>query len=99
MHEKIFSLYQQRVARLAENNFADIYPESMYLDAECAVSTDPVPFQDRLKLHYHPIGEGEVWGRTWDSAWFHVTATVPETFAGRELCLRLNTGGELLLFD
>ncbi len=99
MDKKNFDIFKNRVKKLAENNFADIYPESMYLDAEYAVSTDPVPFADRLKLHYHPIGEGEVWGRTWESGWFHVTATVPESFAGKELCLRLNTDGELLLFD
>ena len=99
MDKNLFDIFRTRVAKLAENNFADIYPESVYLDAECAVSRDPVPFKDRLKLHYYPVGEGEVWGRAWESAWFHVSAVVPESFAGKEICLRLNTGGELLLFD
>ena len=99
MDKNLFGILKTRVEKLSENNFADIYPESVELCAECAVSKDPVPFKDRMKLHYHPVYEGEVWGRTWESAWFHVTATVPESFAGRELCLRLNTGGELLLFD
>ena len=99
MDKNIFGIFKSRVEKLSENNFADIYPESVGLEAECAVSRDPVPFKDRLKLHYQPVGEGEVWGHAWNSAWFHVTATVPESFAGRECCLRLNTGGELLLFD
>ena len=99
MDKNIFSIFKTRVEKLAENNFADIYPESVELNAECAVSREPVPFKDRLKLHYYSVGEGEVWGRAWESAWFHVTATVPESFAGKEICLRLNTGGELLLFD
>lgn len=99
MDKNIFGIFKTRVEKLSENNFADIYPESMALEAECAVSREPVPFKDRLKLHYQPVGEGEVWGHAWNSAWFHVSATVPESFAGRECCLRLNTGGELLLFD
>ena len=99
MDKNIFRILRDRVEKLAENNFADIYPESVDLYAECAVSRDPVPFKDRLKLHYFPIGEGEVWGRAWESAWFHVTAVVPKSFAGKEACLRLNTGGELLIFD
>ena len=99
MDKNIFRIFKDRVEKLAENNFADIYPESIPLEAECAVTREPVPFKDRLKLHYYPVGEGEGWGRTWESAWFHVSATVPKSFAGKEICLRLNTGGELMLFD
>ena len=99
MDKKLFQIFESRVKKLSENNFADIYPEWIALDAECAVSEEAVPFKDREKLSYHPVGEGMVWGQSWQSAWFHVTGTVPESFAGKELCLRLNTGGELLLFD
>ena len=99
MDKNVFKLFKERVENLSKNNFADIYPESVYLDAEYAVSKKPVPFKDRLELHYRPAGEGEVWGESWDSAWFHLTGTVPESFAGREICLRLNIGSELLLFD
>ena len=98
-NKNLFQIFRNRVEKLSENYFVDIYPAAVALDAECAVSRDPVPFRERLKLHYHPVYEGEVWGRTWESAWFHVTATVPEAFAGKELCLKLNTGSELLLFD
>ncbi|MBR4665749.1 MAG: alpha-mannosidase, partial [Lentisphaeria bacterium] len=48
---------------------------------------------------YKPVREGENWGEAWDSAWFHVTGTVPESFAGKELCLRLHVEGEILIFD
>ena len=99
MDKNLFGIFKTRVEKLVENSFADIYPESVGLRAECAVSRAPVPFKDRLKMHYSPVGEGDVWGRAWESAWFHVTAEVPKSFAGKEVCLRLNTGGELLLFD
>ena len=99
MDKNLFGIFKKRIDKLVENNFSDVYPAAIYLDAECAVSRDPVPFKDRLKLHYQPVGEGEVWGRSWESAWFHVSATVPDSFAGKEVCLRINTGGESLLFD
>ena len=99
MDKNIFRIFNDRVEKLAENNFADIYPESVELHAECAVTRDPVPFKDRLKLKYYAVGEGDVWGRAWESAWFHVTAVVPKSFAGKTLCLRLNTGSELMMFD
>ena len=98
MHENIFKLFKERVARLSANCIEEIYPESIVLQAEYACTENPVPFRDRLKLTYRPIREGEVWGKAWDSAWFHLTGTVPGSFAGKEICLRLNIGSEMLVY-
>ena len=99
MHEKIFKIFLDRVKALTAGRYREMYPESVELAAEYALSKEPVPFRDRLKLNYRPIREGEIWGEAWDNAWFHVAGTVPDSFAGKELCLRLNTGSELLIFD
>ena len=99
MHENMFKIFRNRVAVLSEKTYELIYPESIALKAEYARTAEPVPFRDRLKLKYRPVTEGEVWGKAWDSAWFHLTGVVPRTFAGKELCLRLRLGGEVLLFD
>ena len=99
MNEKIFKIFHDRVNVLTANHYPEIYPESVALAAEYALTKDPVPFRDRLKLEYKPVREGENWGEAWDSAWFHVTGTVPESFAGKELCLRLHVEGEILIFD
>ena len=99
MHEKIFNIFLNRVKALTAGRFQEIYPDSIELDAEYALTKEPVPFRDRLKLEYRPIREGDRWGEAWDSAWFHLTGTVPESFAGKELCLRLNTESEILIFD
>ena len=50
-NKNLFQIFRNRVEKLSENYFVDIYPEAVALDAECAVSRDPVPFKDRLKLH------------------------------------------------
>ena len=99
MHEKIFKIFLERVKALTAGRFQEIYPDSIELAAEYALTKEPVPFRDRLKLEYRPIREGDRWGEAWDSAWFHLTGTVPESFAGKELCLRLNTESEILIFD
>ena len=99
MHEKITTIYLNRLKALSTNHFPDMYPESVELKAEYALTKEPVPFRDRLKLEYKPVCEGEIWGEAWDSAWFHLTGTVPESFAGKELCLRLHVEGEILIFD
>ena len=99
MHEKIFKIFLDRMKALTAGRFQEIYPDSIELAAEYALTKEPVPFRDRLKLEYRPIREGDRWGDAWDSAWFHLTGTVPESFAGKELCLRLNTESEILVFD
>ena len=77
----------------------DMYTEYAPLEMQVAVTDEPVPWGGRLSLSYRPVGEGESWGRDWQSGWFHLTGRVPESWAGREGVLRLNLGGECLIFD
>ncbi len=99
MHERIFELYRHRLRRFYTTEFFKMYPESIPLEGMCAVTKEPVPFRDRLKLRYFPVKKGDVWGHEWDNGWFHFTVTVPKSFEGKELCLRINTGGESCIFD
>ena len=99
MHEKIFQIFLGRLKALSANHFSDIYPDSIELTAEYACTKEPIPFLNRLELEYQPVREGEIWGEAWNSAWFHLTGTVPDSFAGKILCLRLNVQGEVLTFD
>ncbi len=99
MHENIVKIFQARIANFIRTNTQYIYPEELRLTAEYARSAEPVRYQDRLSLNYLPAKEGMVWGGAWDSAWFHLTGTVPAKFEGYELCYRIHTGGESLVFD
>ena len=99
MHPKIISMYRQRLDEMKKHLNARLYPETIPLEAECGLSDDPVRYEDREKLQYRSIHQGEIWAHKWQSGWFHLSVTVPEKFAGRDLCLRINTSGEALLFD
>ena len=99
MHERIFKIFLDRLKALTADRFQDMYPDSIVLEAEYARTKEPVPFDERLKLEYKPVREGDAWGEAWESGWFHLTGTVPGSFAGKELCLRLNTESEILIFD
>lgn len=76
----------------------DVVGEAVPLQASVAVTAEPVVFAKRLDLPFHPIGEGENWGKTWDCAWFHVTGKLPADWKGA-VVLDLNFGGEACLFD
>ncbi len=99
MHENIFRIYQNRIEKFLEHIEPDIYPETVPLRATVATTSEPVSFQDKETLPFSHIKTGDVWGHEWESAWFHLSVTVPLHFEGKELCLRIHTGGESLLFD
>ena len=76
----------------------EILRDRTRLDAVCAVTSEPVPFADRLSLEYKPIAEGGHWGGLWDCGWFHLTGTVPAGWTG-PVVLDLDFGGEACVFD
>ena len=77
----------------------DLYGERVKLDLEVAVTPEPVPYAKRLELEYKPIKQGEVWGKKFDCAWFHMTGEVPASWKGKTVALQIETNGESLLFD
>lgn len=99
MHSKIIEMYKERYREFLILLKREIYPASVPLQAVFACTDEPVKFADRLKLDYKKITQGEVWGHEWQSAWFNFSVEVPGSFADKELCLRIHTGGEGLLFD
>jgi alpha-mannosidase len=71
----------------------------VFLEAQCARSADPVPFGERLGLRYTAAREGDHWGDVWDSAWFHLTGTVPDAWKGSRVVARLDFSGEGLVYS
>ena len=77
----------------------EIVAESEPLAAEFAATPEPIPYEDREKLPYRPIREGERWGGTWDCGWFRLRGKVPAAWKGAYVTLNLDFGGEALVFD
>ena len=99
MKEKLLK-YQLTRAELFRNRLYDAFlRDTCKLDAEYFWSKDPVPFKDRLALEARPIREGERFGKRWDNAWFHFTCALKPQWIGKPVWIRLNLGGEILLFD
>ncbi len=97
------SQFREQLSRLQyfyDRSQEDMYGEYAPVTLTVAVSAEPVPWAERLSLSPHrPVAEGEAWGKDWESGWFHVTGRIPEHWAGKEGVLRLNLGGECLIFD
>lgn len=100
MHREKFWLYAEHAESFRLRLLRDwVFPESVAFDAEYIHSIDPVPFAQRMNGERKKAEEGTVWGHAWESAWFHLTATIPDKWKGRAVVARINLGGEALVFD
>ena len=99
MEPNVIKMYQERFTEFLHVLKNDIYPESVPFQTKFSCTDHPVPWSERLDLEYKEIKKGEVWAKEWQSAWFNFSVEVPEEFADKELCLRVHTGSEALLFD
>ena len=99
MFQEEVNFYMNRMNVFYKRVRDQIYSSRMPLNCEYAMTKDPVAYKDRLSLNYKPIQRNEVWGKDWESAWFHVTGSVPAEYAGKELMFLMYIGGEGLIFD
>lgn len=98
MHEREILLYETRIAQFVERLPDSFYGQEILLHAEAALAEPPVPFSRLHDLTFRPIARGEKWGADWQTAWFHLTGTVPESWHGETVVARINLGGEGLVF-
>ena len=99
MHKEKIKLLERRIDTFYERLKKQIIIQSVPFKAEFYHTKLPCPFNERLKGKYIPIKEGEKWGDEWDSAWFHLTAQVPENWKNNNVIAHLDFGGEALVFD
>lgn len=85
--------FERFMDRLKGHLLGDTIP----LEVTFGWSKEPTPFEQRDSLSYKLINEGETWAAAWESAWFHMTGTVPAEWSGREIVAKLDVGGEGLV--
>ncbi len=88
----------RRIEQFYRRATAAIVKKAVTLEAAYAVASEPVKFIERTKLSYIPIKTGEIWGRTWESAWFRLVGTVPTDWNGKTVVAQLDLGGEGLVY-
>lgn len=97
MTESEVKLTLRRMEKFEQRVSSAIIRDSVLMKAEFRHCPEPVPFKERLNGTYQPITEGTVWGHTWESAWFHLTAEVPHHWAGLKVVANLEFNGEGLV--
>ncbi len=99
MFQREFDLYLNRANLFFSRLSNQYFYEQLPLRAEMRKSRTPIPIADRYNGEFRPVAEKEIWGGPWESAWFHIRASIPESWPGEPLALRIALGGEGLLLD
>lgn len=76
-----------------------IVVDSIPLPVRYGHSSKPTPFSHIDTLTFVDGKEGDLWGKTWESAWFEVKGEVPEEWDGAYVVLQAELGGEILVCD
>ena len=103
MHKREEDLYIRRAEKFLEKITGLWTEESVLFKAEFSRSDEPVPFSERMDRgrgdEWKSAKEGDSWGREWNSAWFHLTGTIPLEWKGSTVAAYLDFSGEALIFN
>ena len=98
MADNFEKLYITRISRFIDRISTMILSESVPFTMQFWNCGDAIPFAERLQGDYREITEGALWGKDWESAWFHLEGEVPAEWAGQKICAHLDFGGEGLIY-
>jgi len=82
MHDNS-ALVWARIARFVSERLTPaLYRESAPLAVDAwEVKDEPVPFAEAVGQQFEPVAIGTRWGAPWGTTWFHLTGTVPASWA------------------
>lgn len=93
-------LMMEKIRKASGEMSSGIYCEISRLNAEYALSPEPISFYEKNRLEYKKILLEETWSeQLWDCAWFHFTGEIPKGFSFQDLCLGIDIDGEGCIFD
>lgn len=92
-------IYRRRIEQFVERVQELRYRERSPLEATYTYDRrKPIPMDALERRKWKRISPGSRWGDLWGSAWFRLTGTVPESFAGQEVVALIDLGSEGCVF-
>ena len=99
MTKKIEKIFTERINKFQKRIYRQILMDTIMFDASYYSSKVQVQFNNRLEGNYISIKQGEVWGETWDNAWFHLKGCIPKSWKNKKVVAHLDLNGEGLIFS
>lgn len=92
-------LYVRRIDRTIERLNRIIIKETFPFEIRYHYCGAAKPCSELRPGDLKPIREGDLWGKQWEFAWFHLEATVPPGWKEEKVVACLDFGGEGLVHD
>lgn len=99
MFTEKLNIFQNKVKFFYNCLKRDYVKEAIDLEAEYCLSDEPVTFEEKNACRFKSVKPGDIWGRGWQCAWFHLTGEIPAKWDKKSVCIRINIDGEGLLFS
>lgn len=88
-------IHLERIRKFINRIKQDIYTDKHDLQAQfCYSQENPILPEDINKQTWNEVKKGDVWGRTWGSAWFRFSAIVSAELEAREIGAWLDLDSE-----
>lgn len=90
--------WDHRIKRWEEALWDSIYCPLGAVELEGHMTTLRLNFEQARAGNFKPMPAGTAWGSKWEYGWFKSRIAVPEQAAGKRLVVKLDTGGESLVW-
>ena len=79
-------IHLERIRKFINRLKQDVYTDKHELKAQfCYCQDKPIPYAEIDSQSWSDVKKGEVWGKTWGSAWFRFSAEVPIEMVDKEI--------------
>jgi len=99
MNKKDQEILIKRTERFQQLVATRIITDSVKMHCEYSMLKHGESFDSKSNLEFKGIHEGTEWGKKWESALFHLQTIIPENWENHHIALKLDFGGEGLVYD
>ncbi len=90
--------WEHRIQRWEDALWKSIYVPLETLELEGHASTLRLTYEQAAAGNFRPMPVGTEWGAKWEYGWFRTRIVTPPEAGGKRLVIRLETGGESLVW-
>lgn len=90
--------WENRIKRWERTLWEAIYLPMMEIPLEGFTTTLRLTYEQALQGNFTPMPAGTPWGAKWEYGWFRTRVVIPEALQGKRVVLRLEPGGESLVW-
>ena len=93
------TLFNKRLQHFLSRLDEEIYTASIPMEASYSVKSGEYEFSDLSIFDLKQIRAGQAWGKLWDTAFFRLQASIPDSWKSSTVCALINIDSESMIID